>query len=57
MKNKLRSFRCHICKNIVFITDKNKVKCSKCGSEYNLKDGKFFRENWITRAYGKQIKD
>ena len=51
MKIKTRTFRCHVCKDRIIVTDKKKVECSGCNSGYVLKDGKFYRENWITRAY------
>ena len=52
MKNKLRSFKCHICGTII-LTDKNKARCENCGSEYNQKDGKFYRENVYSKMYKK----
>lgn len=50
MKKKLRSFKCHTCKTIIF-TDKPIVKCENCGSEYNQKDEKFYRENVYSKMY------
>ena len=49
---KQRNFKCHICGTII-LTNKNKIKCEHCGNEYSLKDGKFYRENWITKSYGR----
>jgi len=49
MKNKLKSFKCHICSTII-ITDKNTVRCKNCGSSYVLENGVWLREN----CYSKQ---
>jgi len=55
MKKKIKNFRCHICRTVI-ITDKSTIKCENCGNEYTLKDGKYYRENWITKSY-KKFKD
>jgi len=48
---KLKIFKCHICKNRVLITSGNKIRCENCGSEYILKDGKFYKENCYSKMY------
>ena len=48
---KLRTFKCHICKKVVFITAKKKVKCENCGHEYTLKEGKYYRANVYSKMY------
>ena len=56
MKNKLKSFKCHICETII-ITDKTTVRCENCGNEYVLEGGVYYRRNmwakWSDQIRGK----
>ncbi len=53
---KTKTFKCHTCRTII-LTDKSKPKCKNCGSEYTLKDRKYYRENtyskWAKKLKGK----
>ena len=51
MKNKTKTFNCHICGSFI-LTDKEKVKCDNCKNKYSLKNGRFYRENVYSKAYG-----
>jgi len=50
MKKKIISFKCHRCGAFIF-TDKEKARCETCGSDYILRDGKFYRENVYSKMY------